>query len=440
MQNNKRMFSTAICNKDGDLFSEPDAKALGRLGDETAAISEEHVIPIPGWAYVSMLPGRHAVGKRKKKKKWKRVVLKVIEKEQVFPVAAILPPGYTRTLTPVYVNAPEGAPRLPFFGYTAMAFKGGDVYVAAVHTHHDIRWDPSMYNGIDLPKRIKIKKKAYKDNRLIEHLGRCALNYRCFTAQNIFYDRWEGGIPTSPACNAGCIGCISQSHMDGTSSPQQRIEFLPTVDEIVEIAAPHLQNEGAIASFGQGCEGEPLTRGLILCDAVERIRSKTDKGTININTNGSRPDMVERMFDAGLNSIRISLNSCVQERYERHFCPQNYKFEDVVKSIDVSIEKGGFVSLNYLHMPGLNDRESELEALFKFLDKHPVNMIQLRNLNVDPDHYLEIMEIPPGRAVGTKQFIERLKKQFPDVKIGNFSIPAPGYGLKGTEKENEGAE
>src|SRR6266513_4281008 len=101
--------------------------------------------------------------------------------------------------------------------------------------------------------------RSYPRNRIIAQHAHCALDYSCPTASNLFFGRWEMAIAVSPGCNARCIGCISKQEEEYLISPQDRLTFIPSVDEIVEIAVPHLESaENAIVSFGQGCEGEPL--------------------------------------------------------------------------------------------------------------------------------------------------------------------------------------
>lgn len=410
-------YNLALSNISGDLYDEPEASPLAKSWDNVYPIDPQEFIPMPLGATLSMLIDRVALGKNNKKK---QVEVKSIGGERVYPVAVILPPGYTRTHLPAYHNS-KNARQLPFFAYTAAALGSDGIYCAAIKTHDDLRWDPSQYNSIDLPKKIKQKIKLHKENRLLKHLSHCAVEYRCFTAQNIFYDRWEGGIPVSPACNARCGGCISKSDINEVPSPQDRIAFVPTVDEIVEIAVPHL-NYGGIISFGQGCEGEPLMQSSLILEAVKKIRSITSEGTINMNTNASMPEVVGELADAGMDTIRVSLNSPLEHRYKKYFNPQQYSFFDVIKSIKTAKDKGMFVSLNYLFMPGVNDREEEWEAFAKFLKENPVDMIQIRNLNTDPDYYYSFMEKPEGKALGVRKYLETLKQEFPEIIVGNFSI------------------
>ena len=122
-------------------------------------------------------------------------------------------------------------------------------------------------------------------------------------------------LPTSPVCNAACIGCISLQPSGCCPATQDRIQFVPRADEIAEIAVPHLKNAiKPIVSFGQGCEGEPLLSSRNNRKIDRTIsESATDKGTINLNTNASIPGNVDRLIKAGLDSIRVSMNSARQD-------------------------------------------------------------------------------------------------------------------------------
>ena len=140
--------------------------------------------------------------------------------------------------------------------------------------------------------------------------------------------RWECPIPCSPACNSNCIGCISlQPEDEVIESSQDRLAFKPSVGEIVEYTVEHLQNAPfPIVSFGQGCEGEPLLMWETIKEAIYQIRQFTDKGSININTNGSMPYAVKALCEAGLDSIRVSTNSVQESIYTPYYRPNNYVF------------------------------------------------------------------------------------------------------------------
>ena len=71
------------------------------------------------------------------------------------------------------------------------------------------------------------------------------------------------------------------------------------------------------------------------------------------------------------------------------------------------------------------DREREVEALLAFVKETGLKLIQLRNLNIDPEVLLPRMPKldTMGKAMGMRTMIEILKRDVPNVEIGNFSRP-----------------
>ena len=48
-------------------------------------------------------------------------------------------------------------------------------------------------------------------------------------------------------------------------------------------------------------------------------------------------------------------------------------------------------------------------------------MIQVRNLNIDPDAFLAIMPEQQSECVGTRAFLQELHQAYPQLVIGSFS-------------------
>lgn len=96
-----------------------------------------------------------------------------------------------------------------------------------------------------------------------------------------------------------------------------------------------------------------------------------------------------------------------------------------MNSIGLSLERGLYVSINYLNMPGITDTPEELENLITFLKNYPIHRIQWRNLNFDPLHYHEAMDraAPCGDALGVRYLLKRIQKEFPDLSFGYFNPP-----------------
>jgi pyruvate-formate lyase-activating enzyme len=410
-------------DEDGNVYDHPGYVGLGRNGDSVTEIMEEELIPLPEGATLVSLPGTRPLAIDANSDAMVRV-----DENDAYAVGALLPQGFTRLLLPGYVKRP-GAEAFPLFGYTAVVWKEDGFYVAARQTDDPEKWNPKNCDVDKLEEGVKRLTEAYPQNRLYQHLSHCALGYECLTASNTFLQRWEGAVPVSFSCNAGCFGCISEQPEDSEfPAPQTRLQFKPTVDELVEIMLEHLRTPESIISFGQGCEGEPSTQAALIVEAIKRVREKTGAGYININTNAGLTDHIRAIVDAGLDLMRVSTISALDEHYNAYYRPRGYKLANVEKSLSYAADKGVYTSINYLIFPGVTDREEELEAMIGFARRTKLKLIQLRNLNIDPESYLALIPKPQGELLGMKQAIEILQAELPDVVIGSYThVPPKSY-------------
>lgn len=415
------MFSPYVLYSDGkgNIFEDTSLYAVGRSGWDATPIPQEDWIALPDGGSLYELPDRRGIG----------MDVKTCEPricEKGWAVAAFIPPAHTGFYLAAFESLPE-AETLPLFCYTAVGWHNNVFYVPATRIERDIRQEAAGYDEGKVKEGVEHLLQAYPHNRLVQHLANnCALTYHCPAARNYFLGRWECPIPASPACNANCIGCISfQPESETIYSSQDRLMFKPTSAEIVEYTVPHLETAPyPIVSFGQGCEGEPLLMGETIAEAIREIRKHTPKGSININTNGSKPDVVRKLVDAGLDSIRVSLNSVRKEIYSRYYLPNNYQFEDLAESIKIVRANGGWASINYFTFPGMTDSVEEYEALRKFIKDTDLTMIQWRNFNIDPDWYLgKIGVMDTGECLGISQMMELIAEEFPHVKFGYYNPP-----------------
>ena len=413
------MFGMLFANENGEMQDYPVFSAVGRTGKIFAEPLEEEMIPLPEGASLTLIPHSVPIGiNRKGNFAPLRVNPYSNKKERAYPVGALLPQGFTRLLLP---GALESGEDLPLLGYTAVGVKNGRIYAAAIQTDEHRRWHPKHFNTPDLEEGVAAATKMYPNNRIIGQLGRCALQYGCFTAQNIFYGRWEGGIPVSPACNAQCLGCISLQESECCPSPQQRIDFIPTDKEIVELALFHFSHPKAeIVSFGQGCEGEPSLQADLIVNSIKQIRSNTSRGTININTNAGYFAGIKKLCDNGLDAARVSLISATPEHYHAYYRPKTYSLADVKQSLRYAAHKGVFTSLNYLVFPGFSDTEQEINNLIKLVKSTGISMIQLRNLNIRPELFFDAVPLD-SEPLGMLHMINSLKDELPGVALGNYS-------------------
>lgn len=410
-------------NESGQMFDHPYLEMAGSSGGSWQQVEDDILMPLPPGSELFLLPHRIPVGYHPKKNRFVK-----LEEDPHNPqskpqaVAAFMAPAHAQILTAAY-HSKQKAAILPLFSYTAVGWQEGQFVVAGVRIDPSTRQDVDQFDLEKLQGRAKRALALQRHNRLIQHLGVCALTYGCPAAKNYFLGRWEAPLPTSPQCNAYCLGCISLQEGDEICASQQRITFVPSPDEIAEIAVSHLQEaEEPLVSFGQGCEGEPLLQGKTLKKAVKLIRSQVEAGTINLNTNGSLPQTIAELKDNGLDSIRVSLNSTREAYYHAYYRPRGYSFSDVTDSIRAMKTRGGFVSINLLALPGLTDEEGEVEAIIRLIDETGIDLIQMRNLNIDPEWYLrEIGYRSEGRSIGMLEMMKRIRASHPQVNFGYFN-------------------
>ncbi len=401
----------------GNIFEDTTLYVAGRTGWDAIPVPEDEWILLPAGGQLYELPGRKGIGIDVQTGE-----MRICEKG--WAVAAFIPPAHTGFYIAAYETQP-GAPTLPLFCYTAAGWINGVTYVPATRIENDIRQEAPGFNEKKIEAGMNELLEHYPHNRLVQHLmHNCCSTYTCPAARNLALGRWECPVPVSPACNANCIGCISfQPEEETIVSTQDRLTFKPSVEEIVEFTVPHLETAPfPLVSFGQGCEGEPLLMWETIRESIIEIRKHTAKGSININTNGSKPGAVRELCKAGLNSIRVSTNSARENIYTAYYRPNNYEFADIIESLKVVKEFGGWTSINYFVFPGMTDSVEEYEALRKLISTTGLDMIQWRNFNIDPDWYLgKINVTDTGEAIGMKQLLELLKEEFPQLKYGYFN-------------------
>lgn len=396
--------SLVFADAQGNIMDFPGLAMVGRSGDYLVPVDGQETIPLPAGAQLYVMPHRYPVGMDPDT--GEIVVLRENPydgSQPVFAVATFLPAAHTQTFLAAWDSRAD-AEELPFFAYTALGWKDGFV-TTAVRTDPSNRQDPEMFDHARVEEGIRQWKNEFPGNRLVDHLTNCATCYGCPAALNLFQGREEAPLPTSPACNASCIGCISKQPCDRPPSPQERIAFVPRPEEIVEVALKHISTvTDPVVSFGQGCEGEPLMAGDAIREAIRLIRAATSKGTINLNTNASLPHKVAELADAGLDSMRISMNSARRQTYEAYFRP-TYPFEALARSAYEMKSRGRFVSLNLFVFPGLTDAPKEVQALRRFIEETGVDMVQWRNLNIDPDIYLKMLGQTLPAGIGIRDLI-----------------------------------
>lgn len=434
----KKLPKLLYANAKGNIFDHPHLTMAGMSGSAAVLPENVELIPLPEDSRLFTIPDTPPIAWNSEANRFVTVatVRQGRREQPVQAVSAFMAPGWMRTLLPACDYGKKSV-QLPLWSYTAVGWdeESEQIVVAATRVDKNENWLPKNYDDRLLDPLVRKMLKAFPENRLLEQLSRCAIDYHCFAAKNLFYRRWEAPIPTSPVCNSRCLGCISLQPSDCCPSNHDRISFVPTPEEIVELMLPHLlEAPEPIVSYGQGCEGDPIMQADTVAEATRRLKSAANgRGTVNFNSNGSFPDRVKMLCDAGMDSMRFSMNSVQEELYNRYYRPVNYRFSDVVESVRTAKERGLFTMINYLVSPGVTDSPAEVEALMKFLGETGVDMLQMRNLSIDPDFYNKKMGAKEA-GIGMYQLLERIKKAFPKIQFGYFNRTKENFFPKGYEQ------
>ena len=403
---NTDLLTALVANAAGEIFELDGYAAVGMAGTKQIPLTLKNTCSMPFGSELMYLPDRWPLLFNRGSGRIETITQNPYAPGQpLFPVTAFNSPGYITSYLGAYVETPK-AHALPLFSYGAVGWHRGKFRSAIV--------------AVDREKRQDLR----------SHLEKCALQFGCPAAKNFFLGRCEAPLPAAEQCNARCLGCLSlQRHSDIPHS-QDRIRFTPSPEEIAEVALAHIKRvDQSVVSFGQGCEGDPLLATDVIAPAIRLIRAETDRGTINMNTNASLPQALQQVIDAGLDSIRISMNSVRENCYHAYFRPKGYGFYDVLKSIALAVGSGLFVAVNYLNCPGFTDTPPEIDALRQFLKAYPIHMIQWRNLNFDSLRYYKIMSdvAPDGAPIGMKNLLEQIRREFPGLKFGYFNPPKENF-------------
>jgi pyruvate-formate lyase-activating enzyme len=440
-----------VAAPDGTVFEHPTLEMALDDGRDFVRVGARDVISVPaGWDLMAM-PGTRPVGYDPASGRFVTVTSFDVDGKSFAPwaVAVHPPPGYVRAFHPAaeYTDAThpdiklralaqsqksglpilEGGdeaarPGLPLWAYTAVGMTSKGPVAALFLGDETSRWAPSLFYQAALQSRIDARLAAEPDNRVLQQLAVCGKEYLCCCAQNVFYERWEGAVPIAPACTAACLGCLSKDPAWDTPTPQKRLRFQPTPDEIASVMAHHLERAPEpMMSFGQGCEGEPTMNGPVIVESIRLTRARTRRGIINVNTNGSRPETIRECARAGATALRVSINTFDPEMYAAYYRPADYTFDDVVRSLYVGRDEGMHVSINLLIWPGWTDRMAEVDRISQLVEDGALQMIQLRNLCVDPGHYRTVLPKERGILLGMRGFVEELHRRHPKLRFGTFN-------------------
>ncbi len=153
---------------------------------------------------------------------------------------------------------------------------------------------------------------------------------------------------------------------------------------------------------------------------IQTIRTKTVQGIIQINAAFADPGSVKEWCEAGLDSICFSLNSTQKKLYELFHHRSPSQFDDIIESLKIARHFHRRIVLSYGVFPGLTDHPDEIEAFKKLVGDLNIEIVQLHNLEIDPEWYVDELRLMTlnRSQLGIKSWFSDLRKTFPSIQIG----------------------
>ena len=90
--------------------------------------------------------------------------------------------------------------------------------------------------------------------------------------------------------------------------------------------------------------------------------------------------------------------------------------------------------LNYLVFPGLSDRHEEIDALVRLVEETGIDLIQMRNLSIDPQLYLNALDVR-GEGIGMASMLAEIKQRVPRIQFGYFNRTRDNFFPAGYETD-----
>ena len=233
--------------------------------------------------------------------------------------------------------------------------------------------------------------------------------------RNIDYIR----ISVTDRCNLRCRYCMPACGVE--SVPHGKIL---TFDEIVRLTE-RFADVGVRKVKITG--GEPLVRRGVL-DLIREIRQVSGIDEVTLTTNGvligQQPELAQKLAEAGVSGINISLDTLNRKRYEE--ITGTDRLDDVIRAIDVCCSIPNLkVKVNTVTLADYN--QDEVEAL-AYLAKD-------RNLDV---RFIELMPVGLGkvfRGYGQDWILKKLEAVYgpaaADENGRRGNGPAVYYNLDG---------
>jgi len=152
---------------------------------------------------------------------------------------------------------------------------------------------------------------------------------------------------------------------------------------------------------------------------IEKIKSKNDKITIIYSSNLQDLLMLKKIVNSGCDCINVELMTTNSET--GRIVDETVSIEHVYKSLQAVYRKNIYKSLTLHTLPGLTDRHTETESLIDFLSTFKIDLLLLKNMEIDPDIIFMNNNLKKEDIKGLKNMLKLVKKRVKNIKIGYFN-------------------
>jgi len=225
-------------------------------------------------------------------------------------------------------------------------------------------------------------------------------------------------VSITDRCNYRCIYCQPDEQFKFISHEEilRYEEIVEIIEEAVNLGVTKVRITG----------GEPLARKGVI-DFIKKLGEIKKLEDISLTTNGFfLSEYAEKLKDAGLNRVNISLDSLQEEKYKK--ITRGGSLEKVLKGIDSALKAGLLpIKINTVLIRGIND--DEVEDFVRLALKSPLN---IRFIEFMPsgeelkdnysDKFISVLEIKESLAE---------KYSFGPIAINSGNGPAKYYQIKG---------
>jgi len=155
-------------------------------------------------------------------------------------------------------------------------------------------------------------------------------------------------VSITDRCNYRCIYCQPEEQFKFISHEEilRYEEIVEIIEEAVNLGVTKVRITG----------GEPLARKGVV-GFIKKLRKIKKLEDISLTTNGFfLSEYAEKLKDAGLNRVNISLDSLQEEKYKK--ITRGGSLEKVLKGIDFALKENLLpIKINTVLIKGFNDNE-----------------------------------------------------------------------------------